>query len=231
MNQASIFTMDKGPKGYKDFSQLPTGIYVDSSAWVCAYGSQNESSIHNINSKRRGREITEFISACVENGVDLYHSGLVLSEVIHANKFAHYNYIVDNNIISIPQYNKKKVDFKKLNEIIQISYPDIVSDIEKDKNGLIKLIRESSIHLEYEDDAEFFDDMEAVIEATGGLMDTQDAKHVVIARSYSINSFLTADGDFVYLDNDNVFVPRSERYTKEKLGRSNVLLDFKGNEY
>lgn len=34
MNQASIFTLDKNAKGYKDFEDLPQDIYVDTSAWI-----------------------------------------------------------------------------------------------------------------------------------------------------------------------------------------------------
>ena len=43
---------------------------------------------------------------------------------------------------------------------------------------------------------------------SGNVLGVNDAKHVYIARQYGINSFLTADGDFIALDNDNIYVPK-----------------------
>ena len=99
------------------------------------------------------------------------------------------------------------------------------------RNDLLEFIRRTSISLEYYQDKESFCDIMDIIESTGGLLDSQDAIHVYIARSYQINSFLTADGDFILLDNDNIFTVSNERYLKEKIGRSNVILDYDENQF
>lgn len=231
MNQASIFTLDKNAKGYKDFEDPPQDIYVDTSAWLCIYGSQNANSVHAGNTKYRGSEIIDFMGKCLEEGVHLHHSSLVLQEAIHANKKAHYDYIVDERQISIPRFKDGKINFKKLRETVQLQHPDIVNRIRKDENGILDLIKNSSEFLEYKSDEEFFNDIQNAIDSTNGILDTQDAEHICIARSYSINSFLTADGDYIYLDNANIFVPRNEKYIKERMGRKNVLLEFNENEY
>lgn len=231
MNQASIFTMDKNAKGYKYFEDLPQDIYVDTSAWLCVYGSQNANSVHAGNTKHRGNEIIDFMGKCLEEGVHLHHSSLVLKEAIHANKKAHYDYVVDEGQISIPRFKDGKINFKKLKEIVQLQYPDIVKRIRKDENGILDLIKNSSEFLAYESNEEFFDDIRNAIDSTNGILDTQDAEHICIARSYGINSFLTADGDYIYLDNANIFVPRNEKYIKERMDRKNVLLEFNENEY
>lgn len=38
------------------------------------------------NTKYRGSEIIDFMGKCLEEGVRLHHSSLVLQEAIHANK-------------------------------------------------------------------------------------------------------------------------------------------------
>lgn len=232
MNQASIFTLDKDAKGYKDFEDLPSDIYVDTSAWICAYGSENESTTIGMYGQRRGRSISEFMKECAGQGVTLYHSNLVINEAIHVNSYAYMDYVAENNNdIEIPRFKNKKINYKKLREIIVDKHPSVNEKMLKSRNNLIDFIKESSVFLAYEDDEEYLNDVLNVIDSTKGILDTQDAKHVCIARSYGINSFLTSDGDFIYLDNDNVFTVSNEKYAKEKIGRSNILLPYDENKF
>lgn len=231
MNQASIFTLEKDAKGYKDFDALPMDIYVDTSAWICAYGSENQSSIVGGNGRKRGRSVAEFMKECVGRGVSLYHSKLVINEAIHVNNIAHMDYLADNKRVEIPRYSNDKINYKKFQEIITYEYPNINREIKRSRNDLLEFIKKASIFLEYEEDEESLKDMLNVIDSTKGMLDTQDASHVCIARSYGINSFLTTDGDFIYLDNDNIFTVSNERYANEKLGRANVLLDYDKNKF
>ena len=70
MNQASIFTLEKKGNAYKDFSEFPQDIYVDTSAWITAYDSNSS---YN--------PVREFMGDCLDNGTTLYHSEMVLSEI------------------------------------------------------------------------------------------------------------------------------------------------------
>lgn len=231
MNQASIFTLEKDSKGYKDFENLPSDIYVDTSAWICAYGSENQSSSIGLGDKRRGLSVAEFMKDCIEQGVTLYHSNLVLSEAIHVNNIAYMDYLSENNIINIPKYRDGKTNYKKLHKEIVSNHPSLNNEMRESRNELLEFIQQTSLSLEYYQDKESFCDIMDIIESTGGLLDTQDAMHVYVARSYQINSFLTADGDFVLLDNDNIFIVSNERYLKEKIGRANVILDYDENQF
>lgn len=96
---------------------------------------------------------------------------------------------------------------------------------------MIHIIRTSSDFLEYEADENAFEEMLKIRETSGNVLGVNDAKHVYIARQYGINSFLTADGDFIALDNDNIYVPQSEKYIREKIGRNNIYLKFNPNQY
>lgn len=230
MNQASILTLQRNAKGYTDFDELPEGIYVDTSAWICAYGSKNKSSIVSGNSNRGG-EIADFLGECIASNVDLYHSELVLKEAVHANRRAHLEYFAEQGTFDVPRFANKNIDFKKFNEIIALDYPNENQRIFDSQNSILNYISENSILLPYKSDEESLDDFLHMIQATCGLMDTQDLTHVLTARSYGLNSFLVADGDFLYLDNDNIFISRNEKYTKARIGRANVLLPFKDDGY
>lgn len=231
MNQASIFTLEKDSKGYKDFENLPSDIYVDTSAWICAYGSENQSSAIGSGDKRRGQSVAEFMKDCMEQDVTLYHSNLVLSEAIHINNTAYMDYLSENSIIKVPKFSDGRINYKKLHKEIVNNYPSLNYEMRESRNELLEFIRQSSISLEYYQDKESFCDIMEIIESTGGLLDTQDAIHVYVARSYKINSFLTTDGDFVLLDNDNIFTVSNERYLKEKIGRANVILEYDENQF
>lgn len=223
MNNASIFIIEKTGNNYKDFDEFPNKLYVDTSAWIYAFGSENNA--------YHARLISEFMGDCSTNSVKLYHSGLVLSEAIHVNRNAEMDKVIDENNIRIPRFNDGNVDYKKLNQLINQQYPNIEQKIDESNRKLISFIRESSMMLEYIDDDESFDEMIKIQQSSGNILGTHDAKHVYIARSYRINSFLTADGDFTSLDNDNIFVTPNEKYVKEKWGRNNIILPFNENQY
>ena len=100
MNQASIFTLDKTGNTYKDFDTIPQDLYVDTSAWIAAYSSN---STYN--------PVRDFMAECVEKGTTLYHSEVVLSELIHVNEKAHYDKYADEykkQARGINGYNQKK---------------------------------------------------------------------------------------------------------------------------
>lgn len=218
MNQSSIFTLEKTGNTYKNFEEFPRDLYVDTSAWIKAYSSNSS---YN--------PIREFMSDCLESGTVLYHSEVVLSEIVHVNEKSFYDEYYDE------YKNRAKYDgyvnTKKLRELINKDYPEILSDIKKSQNELINIIQTTSEMLEYEGDVKTIEEIIKIREASGNILGVNDAKHVYIARQYGINSFLTADADFAALDNDNIYVLQNEKYSKEKIGRDNVVLEFDSTKY
>ena len=218
MNEASIFTLEKSGNTYKNFDEFPKDLYVDTSAWIKAYSS---SSSFN--------PVREFMGDCLENDTTMYHSEIVLTEVVHVNEKAFYDRYYD-------EYKKKAkydgyINQKKLRELIHREHPEILNQIKDSQNKLVHIIQMSSKILEYEGDAKTFDEILKIREASGNVLGVNDAKHVYVARQYGINSFLTTDGDFIALDNDNIYALQNERYAKEKIGRNNVFLKFDPLKY
>lgn len=218
MNQSSIFTLEKTGNTYKNFDEFPQDLYVDTSAWFKMYSS-------NLSYN----PIKEFMSDCLGNGTTLYHSEVVLSEIVHVNEKSFYDKYYD-------EYKSKVkydgyVNTKKLRELVNKEHPEILIEINKSQNELINIVKRTSEMLEYEGNAKTIEEILKIREASGNVLGVNDAKHVYIARQYGINSFLTADGDFIALDNDNIYALQSEKYIKEKIGRNNVVLEFDPNKY
>jgi len=218
LNQASIFTLEKKGNAYKDFSEFPQDIYVDTSAWITAYDSNSS---YN--------PVREFMGDCLDNGTTLYHSEMVLSEIVHVNEKAFYDKYAN-------EYKSKaimngQVNQKKLKKLINSAHPEIRQNIMDSQKNFLHIIQTSSIMLEYESNEDYFEEILRIRESTDYILGVNDAKHVFIARQYGINSFLTADGDFIALDNDNIYAPQNEKYTREKIGRNNILLNFDPNQY
>ena len=116
MNQASIFTLEKKGNAYKDFSEFPQDIYVDTSAWITAYDSNSS---YN--------PVREFMGDCLDNGTTLYHSEMVLSEIVHVNEKAFYDKYAN-------EYKSKaimngQVNQKKLKKLINSAHPEIRQNI------------------------------------------------------------------------------------------------------
>lgn len=218
MNQASIFTMEKRGNAYKDFDSFPSDLYVDTSAWITVFSG-------NLSYN----PMKEFMSDCLNNNTTLYHSEMVLSEAVHVNEKAFYDQYAENYLSQAREHGK--VNQKKLKKLINRAHPEILTDIKISQNQLLHIIRTSSELLEYETDTEAFEEMLKIRDASGNVLGMNDAKHVYIARQYGINSFLTADGDFIALDNDNVYVPQNEKYIRAKIGRNNVYLKFDPDQY
>lgn len=112
MNQASIFTIEKQGDHYKDIVDFPKDLYVDTSGWVRAYGSSNG---------YRTLQAKEFLGDCVQDGVTLYHSGMVLSEAVHVNQNAYIDGIVDQLHVKVPKYHDGGINRKRLYDILQDS--------------------------------------------------------------------------------------------------------------
>lgn len=217
MNQASIFTLEKSGNTYKDFDSFPSELYVDTSAWITAYSGKSYNPVR------------EFMGDCLNNNTTLYHSEMVLSEAVHVNEKAFYDIYAKEYIPKVRHHGK--VNQKRLRELINRDHPEILNDIKVSQNQLLHSIRTSSMLLEYEASAEAFEEVLKIREASGNLLGVNDAKHVYIARQYGINSFLTTDGDFIALDNDNIYVLQNEKYIQEKIGRNNVFLEFDAEKY
>lgn len=218
MNQASIFTLEKAGNSYKDFDAVPKDLYVDTSAWVAAYSSN---STYN--------PVRNFMAECVGKGTTLYHSPVVLSELIHVNEKSHYDKYADEykkQARGVNGYNQKK-----LRELIRKNHPEIEGDIEKSQNNLLHIVQKGSEMLEYVSNASAIQEIIEIRKASGNILGVNDATHVYIARTYGINSFLTADGDFFALDNDNIYAPANEKYSKEKIGRANCFQEFDSTKY
>lgn len=219
MNQASIFTLEKTGTTYKNFDEFPEDLYVDTSAWIRAYSGNSS---YN--------PIKEFMGDCLQNGTVLYHSEVVLAEIVHVNEKAFYDKYADE-YKQKARYNDGNVNQKKLRELINYDHPEILNDIKNSQKRLIHIIQTTSQMLEYEGDAKTFEEILKIRESSGNVLGVNDAKHVYIARQYGINSFLTADGDFIALDNDNIYALQNEKYIKEKIGRNNVPLQFDSTKY
>lgn len=219
MNQASIFTLGKSGNSYKDFEVFPRDIYVDTSAWLAAYSS---SLVYN--------PVKEFMADCIDNGTTLYHSGLVMEELMHVNEKAHYEKYTE-------QYKKqarnadRTINYKKANDLIRIAHPEIEDEIFESQNKLLHIVQSASEMLEYVENTKTIEEIIKIRKASGNILGVHDAKHVYIARSYGINSFLTADKDFIALDNDNIFAPNNEKFSIAKMGRANCLLEFDSKKY
>ena len=214
MNQASIFTLEKSGNSYKDFDTVPKDLYVDTSAWLAAYSSN---SVYN--------PIRNFMGECIDKGATLYHSEVVLSELIHVNEKAFYDKYAEKYIKQAKSQNGT-INQKKLRELIRENHPEVVNDIAQSQTNLLHIVQFSSEMLEYEGNIKTIEEIIKIREASGNMLGVNDAKHVFIARTYGINSFLTADGDFFSLDNDNIYVPVNEKYSKAKIGRANCFLEF-----
>lgn len=220
MNQASIFTLEKRGNAYKDFDSFPSDLYVDTSAWIAAY-----------NGNLSYNPIKEFMGDCLNNNTTLYHSEMILSEIVHVNEKTFYDQYAKENEYLSKAREHGKINQKKLRKLINHAHPESLTDIRTSQNKLLHIIRTSSDFLEYEADTEAFEEMLKIRNASGNVLGVNDAKHVYIARQYGINSFLTADGDFIALDNDNIYAPQSEKYIREKIGRNNVYLEFDPEQY
>ncbi len=218
MNQASIFTLDKVGNAYKDFDKFPQDLYIDTGAWLYS----NNNMIYN--------PIREFMADCLNNGTIFYHSEMVLSEIVHVNEKSFYDQHADKYKPKARNYDGS-INQKKLKELIRQNYPKIQKDIKESQDNLIHNIQMVSEMLEYEGNMEYFDELIKIREASGNILGVNDAKHVYIARLYGINSFLTTDGDFTALNNDNIYVLSNEKYKKERIGRDNVFLEFDSTQY
>ena len=115
--------------------------------------------------------------------------------------------------------------------MIRKNHPEIEGDIEKSQNNLLHIVQKGSEMLEYVSNASAIQEIIEIRKASGNILGVNDATHVYIARTYGINSFLTADGDFFALDNDNIYAPANEKYSKEKIGRANCFQEFDSTKY
>ncbi len=165
----------------------------------------------------------------MSGGTTLYHSEMVLSEIVHVNEKTFYDKYADGYFRKA-RYDGR-VNPKKLKELINYDHPEIMKDIQDSSDRLIHIVQTTSEMLDYEGNMDLFEDIMRIREASGNVLGINDAKHVYIARLYGVNSFLTADGDFIALDNDNIYALQNERYSKEKIGRDNVILRFDAKRY
>lgn len=226
MNEASIFTLEKSRKNKFDISEYPSDLYVDTSAWTALIaGSSNSTS-------RENRLMRDFVGECLEKGGLLYSSGVVLEELSHIIR----KEILDKEVQKIelkkiPRYSDGSTNEKRLSKIIKEHNPHIVEDITEQIHMAKQFVKNNSIFLEYTENQEMSEQMDELIKNTDYVLGTRDAKHVLVAHQYGINSFLTKDSDFTSLDNANIYVSANEKYSLLKIGRSNVFLPFDEKKY
>lgn len=225
MNQSSVFTLDKKNNNY-GFEDLPKDIYIDTSVWNMIYGSNNTSNSCKM--------LTGFIGDCIDNGGRLYSSGIVheeLNHIIAKEIFRSKEAELKNLIGKLPRYSNGDKNEKGIEQLIIERFPNVLTDIDNSINQMLQFVEENSIFLEYEETKDFNELVRKLRKDTNYGLGTRDAKHALVAHTYEINSILTCDGDFTYLDNMNVYTLPSEKYNLIKMGRANVFLPFKQEKY
>ena len=223
MNNSSIFTLDRKGKGF-DIEEYPQGIYVDTSVWNKIYGSQNSS--------REKDLLTDFMAECLDHDVKFYVSGIVYEELTHIIKEDIMRQeVTQSDNFKLPRYRDGKINLKARDEKIFEQNPDLVATINSSVNEALSFVKDTAEFLPYEEDEATVQIMLDIIKNSRYSIDTRDAKHVIAAHTYDVNSILTCDGDYVCFENLNVYVPPSEKFVKLKIGRANVLLPFDKEKY
>ena len=222
MNNSSVFTLDRKGNGF-DIVEYPKDIYVDTSVWNKIYGSENTSQSKVL--------LTDFMADCIENNSKFYSSGVVHEELAHIIKEDIIRQEFDRNNYKLHKYPDGAIDIKDRNRQVLSRNPSIKHNITININNAINFVMQSSEFLEYEETEEVMKKMLEIMEKSDYTLDTRDIKHVLVAHMYGINSILTCDGDYAAFENLNVYVPPSEKYSKIKMGRANVLLPFEENKF
>lgn len=222
MNNSSIFTLDRQGIGF-DLIDYPVSMYVDTSVFNMIFGSQNTS-----NTKRL---LSDFIGDCLDRDVRFYSSAIVHEELAHIIKQDIIRQEFENLSIKIPRYEDGKRNTKAMDDIVIKNNPNIINVINDSVTEAKEFVRQVSEFLPYEESEDITNVMFDLMNKSNYSLDTRDIKHVLAAHTYDINSILTCDGDYAKFDNLNVYVPPSEKYTKLKIGRANVLLPFDKNKY
>lgn len=219
MNESSIFIVQKKGNRY-EFPSLPTDLYIDTSFWNEMYGSGNITYRF---------DCTEFITDCVKNGTTLYSSSIVHEELTHIIRNSMIKETAKDMAINIPRRNDNSIDMKKLYDKLMFQDKAIAQKIEAEIKRIRGIVENTTEFLDHTEDQEFLDDLDKLTSMTEYRINTADVKHVIISRTYGINSIATKDGDFWLLDNANIYVPPVPYYHTLMLGRKNTYLKFDEN--